>query len=425
MPQTGRVLLIDNSRAYAGIVSSAITERLGLAVTVANSLKAAEQAVRQWGDDIMLVLSGLVLPDADEAELVSFFVRNRLPLVVVSGVFDTATRERILARPVIDYVLKDNPSSVDYLVWLVERIRRNRGLTALVIDDSRAYRSQLAGLLHLYGFTVLEAGDAEAGLALALSSPQLHLVITDYELPGIDGVQLVRRLRGTYARDRLAIIGISSSASTRGPISAQFIKGGANDYLNKPFLPEELFCRVALNVESLEHIGTLRTMAATDQLTGLRNRRSFFEAAQRRFDTLNRQAEPFAAAMLDIDHFKRINDGHGHDGGDAVLIELARILTEFTCDQDVVARFGGEEFGLLIADRTEANTMAVFEQLRQTVERANFSFGGVRIPVTISIGVCGTGPGTLHDMLTEADRALYRAKTDGRNRVAAADAASR
>lgn len=422
--QPGRVLLVDNSRAYASMVSCAIAERLGLVVTVADSLGAAEKAMDQWGGEILVVLSGLVLPDAKESEVVGRFVARSMPLVVVTGVFDAAIRERILAQPVIDYVLKDNPGSVDYLVWLVERIRRNRALKAVVIDDSRSYRSHIAGLLRLYGFSVTEAENGEAGLELIETIPHPDLVITDFALPGMDGVSLVRRIRHSYSRDRMAIIGISSSQSVRGPISAQFIKSGANDYLNKPFLPEELFCRVAQNVESLESISAMRVLASTDPLTGLRNRRSFFETAQRRFDAGRREAKPLAVAMVDVDHFKRINDGYGHDCGDIVLAELAGILADAAGERDVVARFGGEEFCLLVPDLSGEEAAEAFESLRHLVEEAEISFDGARIPITVSIGVCTARLDSLGAMVTQADQALYRSKSEGRNRVSFSGAPS-
>ncbi|WP_205119452.1 GGDEF domain-containing response regulator [Paramagnetospirillum kuznetsovii] len=417
MALPGRVLLIDNSRAYATIVSSAIADRLGIEVSVADSLASARQLVEQWGDQILLVLSGLVLPDADEASVVHYFTHRRIPLVVVTGVFDHATRERILAQPVIDYVLKDNPSSVDYLVWLVQRISRNRALTALVIDDSNFYRGLIGSLLKLYGFAVLEAADGEAGLELIKANPQLSLVICDFELPGISGIQVVRRIRGKYARDRLAVIGVSASESVRGPISAQFIKSGANDFLHKPFLPEELFCRVAQNVENLENIASLRHMATTDPLTGLRNRRSFFDTAQRRFQALGSQSRSLAVAMMDIDHFKKVNDGHGHDCGDAVLVGVSRLLAASLRDDDLVARFGGEEFCVLFPDLDESKARKICETLRNAIESTTITFGDAVIPVTISIGLCSDRRDSLHGMLTQADQALYRAKAAGRNRV--------
>ncbi|CAA7624877.1 diguanylate cyclase [Magnetospirillum sp. SS-4] len=417
MDRAGRILLVDNSRAYSAIVAGTLSERLGFSVILADSLDGARKALESGDDGIMLVLSGLVLPDADERQVVDFFVGRGLPLVVVSGVFDTGIRERILARPVIDYVLKDNPASVDYLAWLVERIARNRDLTALVVDDSRSYRMQISSLLRLYGFSVLEADDGARGLELIRDNPHIRLAVIDYQLPGLDGIHLVRRIRAIHPRDRLAIIGISSSQSSRGPISAQFIKSGANDYLNKPFLPEELFCRVSQNVESLESIAALRTLATTDYLTGLSNRRSFFEIGPRRLETLVQQGEGMSVAMIDIDFFKRINDGHGHECGDAVLVEVARILAASVRAGDLVARFGGEEFCILAAGLAGDAAMAFFEGIRAAVEAAAIVFNGAHIPVTISVGLCPVAQDSLGVMLAQADAALYRAKQSGRNKV--------
>ncbi|CCG40835.1 diguanylate cyclase [Magnetospirillum molischianum] len=418
MARPGRVLLVDNSRTFSMVIAAALTDRLEIEVTIADSLGAAARVLddETGCDNVVLVISGLVLPDAKESEIVAFFTGRDLPLVVLTGTFDTASRERILSHPVIDYVLKDNPSSIDYVVWLVRRIWRNRDMTALVVDHTPSDRAMLSGLLHLYGFTVLEAEDGTQGLTIAETTPRLDLVVTDYEMPGLDGIQLVRRLRIRHPRDRLAIIGLSSST---GAISAQFIKNGANDYLNKAFQPEELFCRIAQNVENIENIASLHALATTDPLTGLRNRRSFFELAQSRFRTLTQSGRPVAVAMIDVDHFKRINDGWGHDCGDRVLIELARVLAETTLDGDVVGRLGGEEFCLLAADLDE--TSDFFDSLRRTVAALSPRFGDETLHVTISIGVCvraGDGRAdSLRALLTAADRALYNAKRLGRNRV--------
>jgi len=418
MARPGRVLLVDNSRAFSMVIAAALTDRLKIPVTVADSLAAARQNLDgdTGDDDIILVISGLVLPDAEENGIVGFFTERGLPLVVLTGTFDVASRERILSRPVIDYVLKDNPSSIDYVVWLVRRIWRNRDMTALVVDDCAFDRAMLVGLLRLYGFAVLEAEDGLQGLAVAETAPRLDLVVTDYEMPGMDGIQLVRRLRMRHPRDRLAIIGLSASA---GAISARFIKNGANDYLNKSFQPEELFCRIAQNVENIENIASLHALATTDPLTGLRNRRSFFELAQSRFHTLTQAGRRVAVAMIDVDHFKRINDGWGHDCGDRVLTELARVLAETTRDGDVVGRLGGEEFCLIAADLAETDDF--FETLRGRVAALSPRFGDDTLHITVSIGVCvrpGDGRAdSLRALLTAADRALYNAKRLGRNRV--------
>jgi diguanylate cyclase (GGDEF)-like protein len=413
----GTILLVDNSHFFAGMVASAIGDRLGLKVAVADSLAAARREVERHAGEFILVLSGLILPDAQEFEVVDYFTGQNLPLVVVTAIFDAITRERILAARVIDYVLKDNPASVDYIVWLVERVVLNRGLTALVVDDMRSWRRQVSSLLSLYGFNVVEAENGEQALAHIKANPSIRLLVTDFEMPGMNGIELIRRVRATHRRDRLAIIGMSASESSLGPISPQFIKSGANDFLAKPFLPEELFCRVAQNVESLERIGHLHRLATTDYLTGLFNRRSFFETAPRLFAEAAAQGRALIAAMADIDFFKRINDTYGHDAGDAVLRAVANTLATHCGEGGVVARFGGEEFCMLLPQLPEAEAAAFFERLRAAVEGLAVTFGNATIAVTSSFGICTKPQESLTATLSAADQALYLAKDQGRNRV--------
>ncbi|MGE5506288.1 MAG: diguanylate cyclase [Actinomycetota bacterium] len=413
MDANARILVVDNSKTFAALVSAAITDRLNCAVEMADSLAAAEVALARPGGPVCMVITGLVLPDGRDDQVVEFFTNRGLPLVVATGVFDNATRDRILAQPVIDYVLKDAPSSVDYLVWLVDRIRRNRGLTALVVEDSPSMRDQTVAQLALIGFTVIEAANGRDGLAQLDRHPHTRLVVTDYEMPEMDGIEMTRRIRARYGRDRLAIIGVSGSESFTGPLSARFIKNGANDFLAKPFLREELFCRISLNVETIEHLAELREAAVRDYLTGLHNRRAFFDAARK---LAKADRHRLTVAMLDIDHFKRINDTLGHDGGDAVLKAVAGVLQAQARSGDLVARFGGEEFCVLAVDLPEAAQDSFFESIRRAVADGAVDIGGRPVAVTTSIGVCAT-PGPLEAMLERADSALYRAKGAGRNCV--------
>ena len=425
MARHGRILLVDNSRSFSALLSATLSERLGLTVSVAASLAeavAALDAAAQDGGGVDLVISGLVLPDAADEAVVATLTRRGCSLVVLTGAVDAATRDRILTWPVIDYVPKGDPGCVDYVVWLVGRLTRNRALHALVVEDSRSFRSLLCALLRLYGFTVREASDGLAALELVRRMPRLDLVVVDYDMPGMDGVQLVRRLRADHPRDRLAILGISSSLSPLGPVSAQFLKAGASDFLDKPFLPEELFCRISQNLEIQESLAALRALARTDPLTGLANRRAFFETAPRLLGGARRSGRRVAAAMLDIDHFKRINDTFGHDQGDRVLSGLGRLLAAQMREGDLLARLGGEEFGLLCVLGDGEDATAPFERLCQIVRAADL-LPGLTVSVSIGVGVCAAGGAetSLHDLLKAADAALYRAKADGRDRVALTD----
>ncbi|WP_144815476.1 diguanylate cyclase [Aerolutibacter ruishenii] len=406
------ILLVDNSPSFARMVATRVGERLGLPVTVAGTLAEAQRHLLDPGR-YFLALTGLVLADADSDAILDYFAGTGVPTVVVSGVYDDEVRQRVLGRNIVDCVLKNTPDSVDYLVWLARRLERNRHIAALVVDDSQAARALATSMLKLYGFDVLEAADGESALRVIASNPRVRMLITDFEMPGMNGLELVRRIRALHARDHLAIIGVSGSDSQS--LVAQFLKNGANDFLHKPWSREEFFCRVSQNVDNLELIGTLHDLATRDFLTGLPNRRHFFDRGVQMFSGARKQG--LVVAMLDIDHFKHVNDTYGHDVGDIAIQAVAGAVTRHARAQDLPARFGGEEFVLIAPGLSADEAVASLERLRASIEATCIPLpDGRHITVTVSIGVCLSGE-SLSAMMSEADRCLYVAKASGRNRV--------
>ena len=415
-PLPQRILLVENSRAFTTMLREAIEQQLELPVSVASSLAEAGELLNREGG-WFLVLTGLVLADGDRDQVVQYFVERGLPTIVVSGVYDEDLRKRVLQKDIIDYVLKNTPGSMDYLVWLVQRLDRNRRIAALVVDDSPSARGYAASLLELYGYQAVQACDGASALQALEANPAIRLVVVDQEMPGMDGVELTRRLRTLRTRDKVAVIGISGNADPS--LIPRFLKNGANDFLRKPFSREEFFCRISQNVDQLELIGTLQDLATRDFLTGLPNRRSFLEQARRRLESRTTGDGPLTVAMLDIDHFKHINDSHGHEAGDQALRAMATVLHAHTPPQDLCARFGGEEFCLLLSGLDEAAATARMEQLRATIAAQEVALGEHRLRMTVSIGACHLPApgGSLHELLGEADRQLYLAKAAGRDRV--------
>ncbi len=415
LPQ--RVLLLENSRAYVQAVAEAIEHKLELPVMVASTLAEARRLLDRH-DDWFLALTGLVLADGNRDEVVNCLLERGLPTVVVTGVYDEHLRERLLRRRIIDFVLKDNPGSLDYIVWLVKRLERNRRISALVVDDSASARMHTAALLETYGYRVVQAGDGDSALRLLQSDPTIRLAMVDQEMPGMHGVELTRRMRALRPRDRVAVIGVSGRDDS--DLVARFLKSGANDFLRKPYSREEFFCRVSQNVDQLELIGSLQDLATRDFLTGLPNRRHFLEQAETLVPKMRDAGRPLAMAILDVDHFKRINDGWGHEAGDHALRAVSALLSAHARPQDHVARFGGEEFCLMVPDLGGDALLDYFDGLRRKIENLDVASPAGLMRVTVSIGVRKAGPGDdLHRLLAEADRRLYLAKADGRNRVVA------
>jgi diguanylate cyclase (GGDEF)-like protein len=415
MERPSRILLVEDSRSFAGLAAHAVQSRLGIPVSIAQTLAEAGRVLDGAGDSPVLVVTGLSLADGRDVDAVRFFTERDKPVIVLTGTFDEAKRQRILDMPVVDYVLKDSPTCIDYLVDLIRRLERNRHYTALVVDDSKAIRQQMAGLLALHRFHVLEASDGAEGLQLLAAHPAIRLVVTDFAMPVMDGVEMVRRIRQNRGKDELAIVGVSGSDSftSKGLLSARFLKNGANDFLVKPFEREEFHCRIEHNVGALETMAKLRDMATKDFLTGLPNRRHFFAMAEPLFA----RGANLCAAMLDIDFFKKINDTYGHDAGDEVLRVVARTVADRVQSNDLVARFGGEEFCILAKDMTPAEATLFFEGIRGAIAALTIEAGGAKVVISASIGIARTPAPTLDTLLASADCALYRAKGGGRNRV--------
>ncbi|PTN53409.1 diguanylate cyclase response regulator [Stenotrophomonas panacihumi] len=410
------MLLVENSRTFTTLLREAIEQRVELPVTVVSTLAEAARVLDEeqgW----FLALTGLVLVDGDRDQVVEFFTSRNLPTVVVSGVYDEDLRRRVLQQQIIDYVVKNAPGSIDYLAWLVQRLERNRRISALVVDDSLSARTYAASLLQMYGYRVVAAADGAAGLQAIEQDPSIRLAIVDQEMPGMEGVEFTRRLRGLRSRDKVAVIGISGN--TDASLIPRFLKNGANDFLRKPFSREEFFCRVSQNIDQLELIGTLQDLATRDYLTGLPNRRHFLEQSQRTLPRLLAERQSVTAAMLDIDHFKHINDTWGHEAGDDALRAVANAVGAHARPQDLAARFGGEEFCLLVPGLDPAGAVEYFEDLRQRIEALRVPVGGQELRMTASIGFCTARrhDESLHHLLGEADKHLYLAKAAGRNRL--------
>ncbi len=411
-----QVLLVEDSGFFTKVLTKGLESRHGLKVVSAKSMAEAKAAIEAHRSNFFLALLDLTLPDAPDGEIVSYVEGKGIPSIIFSSRITDDLRERVFNQTnVVDYVLKDSPASLNYVLGIVGRLFRNRGVRVLVVDDSAVSRQNIVTLLSLQQFEVLSAANGKEAIALLGTHPDIRLVIADYHMPGMTGVQLTSAIREVHPPDSLAIIGVSSTAARQ--ISAQFIKHGANDFLTKPFLPEEFFCRVSQNLELIEKIQELKATANTDFLTGLYNRRFFYEAGRIAFARAQRKGSPIAVAMIDIDFFKKINDTFGHDAGDEVLKRLAAVLRTRARRADIVARLGGEEFCILFEDADPDRLPEILESLRAAVAAAEVDVEGRRITATISIGAWSRLGVSLDEMIRHADDMLYRAKQTGRNRV--------
>lgn len=409
-----KVLIVEDSRSFATLVARRVRQDLGFEAVVAATLAEAAELLRRDGDYLAALLD-LTLPDAAYGEAVDLAIAHKVPAIVFTSDLSEAMRESFWNRHIVDYVLKDNQQNVDYVVQLLSRLEKNPQIKILVVDDSRSFRSGVGLLLATHRYQVLEAASGEEALAVLDAHPDTQLVLVDYAMPGMDGFALTRAIRRRFGKDTLAVLGVSGVGEDR--LSARFIKSGANDFLHKPFQAEEFYTRITQNLEMLELMAQIRDMAERDYLTRVYNRRYFFSAGAQLHALLSRRSQPMTVAMLDIDHFKAINDSHGHEAGDAVLRQMSSLLASRFRTSDIVARLGGEEFCVLASDMNGELALLLFDELRRTFEAAPVRFGDTVVPYTVSIGLCSQPGLSLDAMLREADRMLYRSKSSGRNCV--------
>jgi len=234
-------------------------------------------------------------------------------------------------------------------------------------------------------------------------------------MPKMDGYELIAHIRDKYPRHQMGIIGVSAQGGSI--MSSMFLKGGANDFLTKPFSKEEFVCRINQNVDLLELIQEIKETSNRDYLSNLYNRRYFFEVGQRYLENALRNNLTLTIAMLDIDHFKVVNDTYGHEAGDVVIKRVAALLDEAVRKTDILARLGGEEFCVLAVNMKQADAVQVFGRIRARIEAEEIDYEGNLLQVTISIGVTTNLSNSLADIVQQADEMLYRAKGGGRNRV--------
>jgi diguanylate cyclase (GGDEF)-like protein len=298
-------------------------------------------------------------------------------------------------------------------------------LKALVADDNAGFRSVLERMLRKWGYDVVAASDGLEALAALQAADPPRLAILDWMMPGLDGLEVCRRVREKNQEPYIYILLLTAKDTAEELVEG--MEAGADDYLRKPVDSHELRVRVRagrrildLQEEVVQGREALRQLATRDPLTSLWNRNAMFDILSRELKRANRESTSISLIMADLDHFKHINDTLGHAAGDAVLQEAARRIVTCVRPYDAVCRYGGEEFLIVLpgCDLPDANLRA--EQMRAAMAGSPFQIPEGNVNLTCSLGVAASsGPAGFDAALLthEADDALYTAKHNGRNRV--------
>jgi two-component system cell cycle response regulator len=298
----------------------------------------------------------------------------------------------------------------------------------LIAEDDVTSRLLLRRVLESWGYEVTATGDGAEALRALEAEDAPRLAILDWMMPEMDGVDVCRRLRVRETLQPPYIILLTALGDKESVVTG--LEAGADDYVGKPYDPDELHARlevgrrlIELNDALLEAQHALEVLAHTDSLTGVMNRGAIVDELEREIERATREGSPLGLGMLDIDHFKLVNDTYGHAAGDAVLREVVRRTLDVMRPYDSFGRFGGEEFLVLVPGAGATRLKDVLERIRRAIGVTPIVVDGHEIIVTVSLGGATRGDESADGLIARADDALYTAKEHGRDQVVLASSA--
>jgi two-component system cell cycle response regulator len=453
---SAKILVVDDIEANVRLLAAKLEAEYYDVLTASDGVTALELAAGHAPD---IVLLDVMMPGMD-----GFQVCRRLkddpetrhvPVVLVTALDGRGDRiagleagaDEFLTKPIDDVMLFARVRSLTRLKMVIDELRdreasgRRMGVIAgaasrlggaggrvLIVDDHERQAQRVAAELAIEHRPVIEA-DPEA--ALMTAKGMVDLIIVNATARSFDGLRFAAQLRSDEATRHLPILAIVDFDERQRLVKALEI--GVNDILAKPIDPQELAARARTQIRRKRYTDYLRDnldhsleLAVTDQLTGLHNRRYMTGQLDALVKRASHGGDAVACLLIDIDHFKKINDGYGHDVGDEVLREFAVRLASNVRAIDLPCRYGGEEFVTIMPGTALDDAERIAERIRRYVSGSPFRVaqGSELLTVTISIGVAvlSGGDDTSEALLKRADEALYRAKRAGRNRVVAAAA---
>jgi len=419
-------LVIEPSKSYGQLLGSLFQD----ASFKANILGSGQEGLALVGKrDFDLICVSLHLSDMSGIEFCKALRQQKsvsIPVIMTTSDEKKGVLESGMSSGITELFKKSDLQAISkYLSNFVDLAESDRRLSGkiLYVEDSVSVATITQYRLRLMGLEVRHFTNAEAAYQELQNNPGYDLVLTDILLEGhISGLRLIRDIRRKEnQKQQIPILAISGLEDTARKI--EILRSGANDFIQKPVLLEELSARVKnliTNKKLLDQVKSqqkrLEEMALTDQLTSLYNRHCLSDLAPKAIQEALRHGFPLSMIMIDLDHFKSINDAHGHNVGDIVLVEVAKLIQKIGQNESISARFGGEEFLLVLPHCNGEDAIATAEQLRRQIEALKPN--GIR--VTASLGIAQlqtTGKCRFEDLFSLADKAVYEAKRNGRNQV--------
>ncbi len=456
---TARILVVDDILPNVKLLEAKLSAEYFEILTALDGRAAIEIASKEEPD---LILLDVMMPGMDGFEVCETLkadtATRHIPIVMVTALSDVADRVRgleagaddFLSKPVNDVALFARVRSLVRLKMMMDELRLRQATSGnsdmfdeetlgedaelqdarvLLVEENKFTAQKISEFLREGGHIVDHAAEADEGLTMGRSQ-DYDLIIVNLRVGDVDGLRLSSQFRTQEETRQVPILLVLDDMDL--PDLAKGLDLGVNDYLIKPVDRNELLARSKTQIRRRRYHHKLRSMlqssvsmAYTDSLTGIYNRRYMQNHLDRKIMEIEQSSKPVSVMLFDIDYFKKINDTHGHGAGDRVLKDLAARVSDNVRDFDLVARYGGEEFVVIMPNAAAEESLLAAERVRSFVAQSDFHIQEQAEPlaVTISIGVATTtDPNEAADSLIErADRALYEAKRGGRNQCRSAE----
>ncbi|BFU77600.1 diguanylate cyclase [Arcobacter sp. 15-2] len=402
------ILIVDDSKTIIQSLKHSIEEKLNLTVYTAASMKECADLVLEHKGKFTLALLDYNLPDAQNGEIITFIKKFNIPSILLTGSILEKSNPVFKNNNLIDYILKDGSQAIDYSLSVIKRFILNEDIEILVIDDSKTFAAKMQGLCIKYNLKAIVNYSAKEALDTIKQRPNIKLILVDYMMPEMNGLEFTKKLRKSYKKDEVAVIALSGTSEKE--IVASFLKYGANDFLYKDFSDEEFFGRVNNNLEVIELFQDTQDKAKKDYLTGLFNRNYLFDAGEEIYQRAKSRKELLAVILLDINKFKIINDSYGHDVGDAAIKAVGDFLIKYINKDSLIARMGADEFCILFKNRPYAEIYQTFQEIQEVIEKSTFQLVDMTLQLTVSVGATIAFEDNLEEMIASSADALFQAK---------------
>ena len=412
-----KVLIVDENHLILDLLESKLNKVLDVDVLKASSYKDALKHI-EAEELIHIAILNLNLPDAKEGQIVDYTISQDIPSVILTDIIDENLQNIILQKDIIDYVLKTDLNSMEYTVNIVNRTLGNYDVDILVVDDSRFQISVVTKILTKMKINVHTAKNGREALELIKNqkdNTKLAMVLTDYQMPEMDGLELTLNIRNMYKKDQLSVVVMSTNDDFE--TATKFIKIGANDFISKPFTQTEFTTRVNSNLDLLDLFERNRELATKDYLTCSYNRKFFFDSGVSIANKVKRRKAHMTVAILNVDDFQNINDTYGYDIGDSVIQDISKIINQNLRSSDLVSRFKGDEFAILLEDISIENTTILFNKIKKSLVGHVLTVGKASISFHVSIGIFHGQDEGLEVMVKNAKRSLNNAKNSGKKQI--------